>query len=166
MPSSLSPDQVARQAERELKAAANVRTASQAKFYFKPGEEVWFFGVDTPTQRRIAGVLFQRVRGVWEIAEAVEFCDLLIKRREMELKNAGIFLLARYRKSYDKGLLRNVESWLANDHCANGAASGWTTLTRSLSRCLNTLKTLFTKPRAGCCARPESPIPPGSKAFC
>src|SRR5262245_2323146 len=123
MPSTLSPDQLARQAERELKAAAKVRTASQAKFFFKPGEEVWFFGVEPHTQRRIAVVLFRRVRGVWEIAEAVEFCDLLIKRREMELKNAGIFLLARYRKSYDKGLLRNVESWLANDHCANWAAT-------------------------------------------
>src|SRR5262249_60855942 len=67
MPSTLSPDHLARQAERELKAAANVRTARQAKFYFKPGEEVWLFGVDTPTQRRIAGGLFQRVRGGWGI---------------------------------------------------------------------------------------------------
>jgi 3-methyladenine DNA glycosylase AlkD len=123
MPGTLSPDQLARQAERELKAAAKVRTARQAKFYFKPGEDVWFFGVDAPTQRRIAGGLFQRVRVVWEITEAVEFCDLLIRRREMELKNAGIFLLSRYQKFFDKGLLRNVESWLANDHCANWAAT-------------------------------------------
>src|SRR5262245_60478834 len=117
MPDTVSPEQLARQAERELKTAANVRTARQAKFYFKPGEEVWVFGVDVPAQRRMAGGLFQRVRGGWEITDAVEFCDLLIRRREMELKNAGIFLLARYRKSFDKGLLRNVESWLANDYC-------------------------------------------------
>jgi 3-methyladenine DNA glycosylase AlkD len=123
MPNTLSPDQLARQAERELKAAASVRTARQAKFYFKPGEEVWVFGVDVPTQRRIAGGLFQRVRGGWEITDAVEFCDLLIRRREMELKNAGIFLLARYQKSFYKSLLRNVESWLANDYCANWAAT-------------------------------------------
>jgi 3-methyladenine DNA glycosylase AlkD len=116
-----SPKQLAMEAERELKAAANVRAARQAKFYFKPDEEVWFFGVDTPAQRRIAASLFQRVRGGWEIAEAIAFCDILIKRREMELKNAGIFLLARYRKSFEKSLLRNVESWLANDHCANWA---------------------------------------------
>jgi 3-methyladenine DNA glycosylase AlkD len=123
MPKTPSPYQLAGQAERELKAAANVRTARKAKFYFKPGEEVWIFGVDTPTQRRIAGDLFQCVRGDWEISEAVEFCDLLIKRREMEMKNAGIFLLARYRKSFDKSLLRNVENWLANDHCANWAST-------------------------------------------
>ena len=53
MPDTPSPKQLARQAEHELKAAANVRTARQAKFYFKPGEEVWYFGVDTPTQRRM-----------------------------------------------------------------------------------------------------------------
>jgi 3-methyladenine DNA glycosylase AlkD len=123
MPSTLSPGQLARQAEGELKAAANVRTARQAKFYFKPGEEVWVFGVDAPAQRRIAGGLFQRVRGEWEITDAVEFCDFMIRRREMELKNAGIFLLARYQKSFDKNLLRNVESWLANDYCANWAAT-------------------------------------------
>src|SRR5262245_18068957 len=123
MPNTPSPDQLARRAERELKAAANVRTARQAKFYFKPGEELWIFGVDTPTQRRIARGLYQRVRGGWEFAEAVEFCDLLIRRREMELKNAGIFLLARYQKSYGKGLLLNVESWLVNDHCANWAST-------------------------------------------
>lgn len=123
MPSTLSPDRLARQAERELKVAASVRTARQAKFYFKPGEEVWVYGVDTPTQRRIAGGLFQRVRDGWEITEAVEFCDLMIRRREMEMKNVGIFILARYRKSFDKGLLRNVENWLANDCCANWAAT-------------------------------------------
>lgn len=123
MEQTLSADQLARQAERELKAAAKVRAARQAKFYFKPGEDVWFFGVDTPTQRRIGGGLFQRVRGAWTIVEATLFCDLLIKRREMELKNAGIFLLARYRKSFDKSLVRNVESWLSNDYCANWAAT-------------------------------------------
>src|SRR6185436_19660490 len=105
MPDIVSPEQLARRAERELKAAANVRTARQAKFYFKPGEEVWVLGVDAPAQRRIAGGLFQCVRGNWEITEAVEFCDLLIRRREMELKNAGIFLLAHFQKAFDKSLL-------------------------------------------------------------
>jgi 3-methyladenine DNA glycosylase AlkD len=123
MPDTPSPKQLAIQAKRELKAAANVSAARRAKLYFKPEEEVWVFGVDTPTQRRIAGGLFQRVRSDWAMAEALVFCDLMIKRREMELKNTGIFLLARYQKSFDKSLLRNIEGWLANDHCANWAAT-------------------------------------------
>ncbi|MGH9766185.1 MAG: DNA alkylation repair protein [Blastocatellia bacterium] len=123
MPDTPSPKQLARQAERELKAAANVLAARQAKTYFKPDEEVRIFGVDTPAQRRIAGALFQRVRGAWAIDDALVFCETLIKRREMELKNVGIFILARRQQSFDKSLLRNVESWLANDHCANWAAT-------------------------------------------
>jgi 3-methyladenine DNA glycosylase AlkD len=121
MPNTPAPDQLARQTEHELKAAANVHRARQTKAYFKASEDVWFFGVDTPTQRRIAGGLFQLVRGGWKIAEAIAFCDLLIKRREMEMKNVGIFMLAHYQKSFDKSLLRNVESWLAHDLCANWA---------------------------------------------
>ncbi len=123
MPNILPPQQLAERAISELKAAANVRTAKQAKFYFKPDEEVWVFGVDTPTQRKIAGELYQRVRGEWTIEDALAFCDLLIKRRELEAKNIGIFLLARYQKSFDQNLLRNIEGWLAGDYCANWAAT-------------------------------------------
>ncbi len=123
MPITPSPNQLAKQAERELKAVANVRTATQAKVFFKPDENLCFLGVATPTQRRIAGDLFQHVRGAWTIGEAILFCDSLIKRREMELKNTGIFMLGRYQKSFDKSLLRNIESWLANDHCANWATT-------------------------------------------
>lgn len=123
MPTTPSPKQLVEQAIRQLKAAANVRVAKQAKFYFKPDEEVWVFGVDTPTQRKIAGELYQRVRSEWAIEDALAFCDILIKQREMEAKNIGIFLLARYRKSFGKNLLRNMEKWLADDHCANWAAT-------------------------------------------
>jgi len=86
MPDTPSPKQLARQAEHELKAAANVRTARRAKFYFKPGEEVWRFGVDTPTQRRIAGALFQRVRDDWAPESRERRCDTQSKdfRRRSE----------------------------------------------------------------------------------
>jgi 3-methyladenine DNA glycosylase AlkD len=123
MPSIPSPDQLAQQAERALKTAAGVRTARRATSFFKPDEEVWMFGVNTPSQRRIANELCQQVRGAWTIADALAFCEILIKRREMELKNVGIFILARYVKSSDQTLLRNIESWLANNHCANWAAA-------------------------------------------
>jgi 3-methyladenine DNA glycosylase AlkD len=123
MPNIPSPKQLAKQAIRELKAAANVRVAKQAKFYFKPDEEVWVFGVVTPTQRKIASELYQRVRGEWKVEDALSFCDILIRRRELEAKNIGLFLLARYKKSFDQDLLQSVESWLAGDHCANWAAT-------------------------------------------
>ncbi len=123
MPSTPSPRQLAEQAIRQLKAAADSRTARQAKTYFKPGEEVWVFGVDTPSQRKIAGELYQRVRDDWTINDALAFCGILIEKREMEAKNIGIFLLARYKKSFDKNLLRKIEGWLANGFCGNWAAT-------------------------------------------
>src|SRR5215471_16244313 len=123
MPNTLSQTQLANQAERALKAAAGVRTARQATSFFKPDEEVWIFGVNTPTQRHIANELYRQVRGAWTIADALAFCDTLIKRREMELKNVGVFILARYVKSFDESLLQNIESWLAENHCANWAAT-------------------------------------------
>jgi hypothetical protein len=104
-----SPIQLARQVEAELKAVAGIRAARRATSFFKPGEEVWVFGVDTPTQRRIAGGLFKLVKRNWSISEAVSFCELLIKRREMELKNAGILLLARFHPSFDNSLLRKIK---------------------------------------------------------
>jgi hypothetical protein len=55
----------------QVSGAANVRTARQAKVYFKPGEEIWLFGVAIPIQRRIVGDLFQRVRSAWTIAESL-----------------------------------------------------------------------------------------------
>jgi 3-methyladenine DNA glycosylase AlkD len=123
MPDTPSPDRLAEQAERALKAAAGVRAARRAKRFFKPDEEVWIFGVPTPAQRRIANELYRQVRGAWTGAEALTFCDLLIKRREMELKNVGIFVLARHPESFDKRLFRKIERWLADDHCANWAAT-------------------------------------------
>lgn len=97
--------------------------ARRAQQFFKPDENVWIFGVATPEQRRIGGELYQQVRGAWTAAEALAFCETLIKRREMELKNVGIFVLSRHLKSFDKSLLRNIEGWLAGNHCANWAAT-------------------------------------------
>jgi 3-methyladenine DNA glycosylase AlkD len=123
MPSTPLPKQIAEEAIKQLKSVANSRTARQAKTYFKPGDEVWIFGVDTPSQRKIAAELYRRVNDGWTINDALAFCDILIEKREMEAKNIGIFLLARYKKSFEESLLPNIERWLANDHCNNWAAT-------------------------------------------
>jgi 3-methyladenine DNA glycosylase AlkD len=123
MPNAPSPKQLADQALRELKSAADDGTAKRAMTYFKPGDAVAVFGVATPMQRRIAAGLFQTVRGDWTIDQALSFCNILIKRRELESKNTGMFLLARYKKDFKPQLLEEIEDWLANDHCGNWAAT-------------------------------------------
>jgi 3-methyladenine DNA glycosylase AlkD len=119
----LSPKQLSEQAISQLKSEGDPRVAAGARNYFKAYEDVDFFGVKTRVVRRIAADLHRQVRNDWELREAIAFCDLLIKRRELEAKNVGIFLLARYKKSFEKSLLRDVEGWLANDYCSDWASA-------------------------------------------
>jgi 3-methyladenine DNA glycosylase AlkD len=119
----ISPKQLAAQTLRELKAAGDPRVAAQLRVYFKSDEEVRFFGVNTPTTRSIAKALSQQVRGQWRLDDAIAFCDRLIREREIEAKAAGIFVLADFKKSYEKTMLRTIEEWLAGNHCADWATT-------------------------------------------
>lgn len=123
MPKSIPPQRLAAQALRELKAAADPRVAAGAKAYFKAYEDLHFFGVKTPAVRQLARKLFLQIRDLWEIEDALSFCQILIERRELEAKNVGIFLFARYKKSFDKSLLPRFEAWLANNHCSDWAST-------------------------------------------
>lgn len=118
-----SPKQLAAQAIRELKTAGDTRVAAQSRVYFKPDEDVRFFGVNTPTTRKIAKALSRQVRSHWRLEDAIAFCDLLIRERELEAKAAGILILADFKKSYEKTLLRTIEAWLAGNHCADWATT-------------------------------------------
>ncbi len=118
-----SPKQLAAQAHRELKAAGDPRVATQSRVYFKSDEDVRFYGVNTPTTRRIAKQLYQQIRGEWQLDDAITFCDLLIRERELEAKCIGIFVLADFKKSYEKTLMRTIEGWLADDHCGDWATT-------------------------------------------
>lgn len=118
-----SPKQLAAQILRELKAAGDPRVAAQSRVYFKSDEDVRFYGVNTPATRKIAKALSQQVRGEWRLGDAIAFCDLLIRERELEAKAAGIFVLAEFKKSYEKTMLRTIEDWLAGDRCADWATT-------------------------------------------
>ena len=118
-----SPKQLAAQARHELKAAGDERVAAQSRVYFKSNEDVRFYGVNTPTTRKIARQLYQQVCGEWQLDDAIMFCDLLIRERELEAKAAGIFVLADFKQLYDKSMLRPIEGWLAGNHCADWATT-------------------------------------------
>ncbi|MGE0105243.1 MAG: DNA alkylation repair protein [Blastocatellales bacterium] len=107
----------------ELKRAGNPADAAQARHYFKSNEDVRFFGVKAPRVKEIEKVFYQNVRGEWGIAEALQFCELMLERRELEAKSAGMLLLGRYRKDFDPKLIERVESWLAGGLCSNWATT-------------------------------------------
>jgi 3-methyladenine DNA glycosylase AlkD len=120
---STSSRQLADQAVRELKAAADPRIAAGSRAYFKAYEDVEFFGLKTAPVRQIERKLFLQIRGEWRIDEAISFCEILIKRRELEAKNTGILLLSRYKKSFDKNLWAKVEGWLNSNYCSDWAST-------------------------------------------
>lgn len=116
---SITPEQLAERALRHLKAAADSSVATQAKVYFKPDEDIWVYGVATPATRQIANDLYLTVRDQWQLDHAVAFCEILIKEREIEAKTVGMFVLANFKRSFDKTVLKDAERWLADNHCAD-----------------------------------------------
>jgi len=119
----IDPSGLAARARVRLREAADPRIARRARTYFKQDERVTFLGVATPGVREIEKGLFGEVKGVWKIDDAISFCDRLVTSPPMEEKNVGMFLLSRFRRSFDVGVLRTAKAWLAGNHCANWAAT-------------------------------------------
>jgi 3-methyladenine DNA glycosylase AlkD len=117
----IAPQRLAQQTLQRLRAAGNERAAAQSSVYFKAHEQVVFFGVATPELRRIERELYQQVKGQWTFQDALAFCELLIVDKRQEAKTAGLLLLARYHKTFDRELLARFEAWLGNDCCNNWA---------------------------------------------
>lgn len=113
--------QLAKQALRILKQSGNKKDAEGAKYYFKKYEKVFFFGVKAPLQREIERKLFASVKSEWDVSDALEFCEILVRHPMHESKNTGILLLSRYHRKFDKSLFRVAEKWLRNDDCASWA---------------------------------------------
>lgn len=107
----------------ELERAGNPSDAEKARYYFKADEDVGFFGLKSPRVKEIEMSLFQEVRGQWGYGEALQFCELMLRRRELEAKSVGILLLGRYRKEFDTGLIERIEEWLGSGMCANWATT-------------------------------------------
>ena len=118
-----SPQQMAQKAIHLLQKSSNKKTAQQSKKYFKPHEEIYFYGVSAPELRELTRALYAEVKNEWSITEAMQFCGKLITSRYLEAKALGIFLLARFHQSFEKSLFEKAKSWLRKNHCANWAAT-------------------------------------------
>jgi 3-methyladenine DNA glycosylase AlkD len=119
----MTPRQLASRARAALRKAADARVKERQRSYFKPWEKVSLYGVATPEVSGIERGLYQLVRTEWRYADAVAFCDLLVRDRYIESKSLGLMLLARYHRHYPEALLRHVKRWLANDFCDNWAVT-------------------------------------------
>lgn len=121
MSSSPSPVAHARHAAGLLRAAGDPAVAAQSRRFFKATEDVRFVGVRTPDVRRLEREAFQCVRAVWHLAEALDFADRMVRKREHECRVFGLLTLTRFHREFEPPLLADVESWLQAGHCDNWA---------------------------------------------
>ncbi len=98
---------------RLLAAEADPAAAKQFLSYFKPHDQVRVIGVKSARVREILADAHGRVRGRWVLRDAVTFCELCVKRREMEIRGVGTALLGKFEEVYEACLLHRVQRWLA-----------------------------------------------------
>ncbi|MBM3790964.1 MAG: DNA alkylation repair protein, partial [Acidobacteria bacterium] len=99
-----------REAVRMLRAEADPRVAEQARSYFKDYDRAAFLGLRAPAVRAVEREIYRSVRPDWAFAEALRFCDTLIRKPHLEVKAVGILLLSRYAKSFARSLFSVARS--------------------------------------------------------
>jgi 3-methyladenine DNA glycosylase AlkD len=113
---------VRRRALADLQRLGSPVRAEGAAGYFKAYEKLRFFGVDTPTVRRMASEIRKTDARDWQIRDAVVFADAMITQPELEAKVLGVCVLARFRGDFVPSLLERARRWLAN-HCTDWAST-------------------------------------------
>ena len=123
MISTINVTQAAKQILKALKAAGTPERASQSRVYFKADEDVQFYGLKTLEVRQIEREFFASVKGVWVYADALGFCDVMIREKHLEAKMIGFELLARFKRDFTPELLKTIKRWLLENHSANWATT-------------------------------------------
>lgn len=108
----LTPDAAARCALKALEQAGRPERAAGAAAYFKAYQSVQFYGVDSPTVRKMASEIRRDHARDWQLADAVRFADALISKPQLEAKGLGVCVLGRFRGDFDAKLLARAKRWL------------------------------------------------------
>jgi 3-methyladenine DNA glycosylase AlkD len=121
-PSSSSPRQAAADAKRAVKRLARPPGDFDARRYFRGELDLGFYNVRAKEVRDLARSIHVAQAG-WRVDDAVEFADLLIRDRFLEVKSLGIEVLARYRRHFEPRHLAIWKRWLADGYSANWATT-------------------------------------------
>lgn len=113
----------AKQIIKTLKAVGSPARAEQSRVYFKSDEDVQFYGLSAPEARQVEREFFATVKGVWTYADALAFCDLLIREKHLEAKMIGCEVLARFKRDFKPELLETIKLWLLESHSSNWATT-------------------------------------------
>jgi 3-methyladenine DNA glycosylase AlkD len=104
------PAELATSMSASLRQMGDPVRAHGAQEYFK--NEIVAIGITTPVLRRFVKQRVREARAGWELREALQLCDLLLREEEMEIRSAGILALAEFRKQFTPELLPCADRWL------------------------------------------------------
>jgi 3-methyladenine DNA glycosylase AlkD len=119
----VTPGELTRRARAALRAAADPKVAQSQRRFFKPWEKISLYGIKTPEVRRIERELYQQVRKSWTYADALAFCDRMMRDRKLESKGIGLSLLERYHRQFEEDLPGKARNWLESGLCDNWAVT-------------------------------------------
>lgn len=106
----------------ELKRLGRPERARGAAAYFKAYEKLKFFGVDSPTVRRMASRIKKEDARDWTLREAVAFADAMLARPELEAKGLGQCVLGKFRRQFTPSLLPRTKRWFTK-RCTDWAST-------------------------------------------
>ncbi len=98
------------------------QVAERGLTFFREGSDVSLFGIKSSSLRVIEKEVAQLVRKTWTVKQAIAFCDLMLRDRHLEAKCVGFLLLGRFRRDFERGLLKTVQAWIADGCCPNWAS--------------------------------------------
>lgn len=93
-----------------------------ASRYFRGTSRLGFYNVGTARVRALAREIVAGHRG-WSGDDALEFAELLIADRYLEVKGVAIEVLARFRRHFQPAYLRVWKRWLASNASDNWATT-------------------------------------------
>lgn len=106
----------------KLRQLADARVAERGRTFFKKDDAVPLYGVKAAAVHGLVREIHNSVKHTWDLAHAVEFCNAMARRPELEAKLTGLLLLGRFQRRFQPDLLDAVGSWLAEDRLSSWAA--------------------------------------------
>lgn len=97
--------------------------AVDATRYFRGDDDLAFYNVGTDRMRALARQIHEAHRDRWSIADALQFADILIRDRYLDVKSIGIEVLALRRGAFTPRLLPAFKRWLAEIRSSNWATT-------------------------------------------
>lgn len=115
---SATPKGLAEETLGQMKKLNDPKKAASNQRYFK--EPIASYGLDGPTARRLIKELVSRTKGVWTVADAVKFCNLMVRDPHLEPRGIAFQLIAAFIQSADASLIDDIRRWLEKS-CGNWA---------------------------------------------